>query len=46
MTLTNDLGHPRDYHELIRHVVYLIHPELLQASVQRIVERVQNLYQL
>ena len=40
MTLTNDLWHPRDYHELIRHVVHLVHPELLQASVQGTVERV------
>ena len=40
MTLTNELGHPRDYHELIRHVVHLVHTELFQASVQGTVESV------
>ena len=45
-TLTNDLGHPRHYHELVRHVVHLVHPELLQASIQGAVEAVENFNQL
>ena len=45
-TLTYDLGHPRHYHELVRHVVHLVHPELLQTSIQGTVEAVENLNQL
>ena len=45
-TLTYDLGHPRHYHELVRHVVHLVHPELLQASIQGAVEAVENFNQL